>query len=56
MIFREKCDHDYEVIEHSNAIQYGIMNLPLRLCIVKCRKCNTKNQIWLDCKALEGDV
>ena len=40
--------HDWEVTERSNVLQQDGMGYPLRLCIVKCKKCGLTDQHWLD--------
>lgn len=43
-----KCQHRFEVVERSNALQQDSMGYPLRLCILKCSKCGKLEQQWLD--------
>ena len=43
-----KCKHRWEVVERSNALQQDSMGYPLRLCILKCSKCEKLEQQWLD--------
>lgn len=43
-----RCKHKWEVTERSNVLQLDGMGYPLRLCIVKCSKCDKSDQMWLD--------
>lgn len=44
---RKRCDHNYEIAERSNVIQYDDMGYPSRLFICKCTKCGKSNQRWI---------
>ena len=48
MLLRRTCNHDYKVIEKSNALQQDDMGYPLRLYICKCQKCGKTDQKWID--------
>ncbi len=48
MLFRKKCNHNWEVIEKSNVLQQDDMGYPLRLFVVKCKKCGAIEQQWID--------
>ena len=42
-------NHDYNrVVEKSNVLQLDDMGYPLRLFIVKCNKCESTTQMWID--------
>ena len=43
-----RCNHDWEIIEYSNCLQLDDMGYPLRLFIVKCRKCGKTDHHWID--------
>lgn len=43
-----KCRHDWEIAKRSNVLQLDEMGYPLRLCIVRCKKCGKSDQQWLD--------
>lgn len=40
--------HDWVVTDRSNVIQQDDMGYPLRLCILKCKRCGKYDQKWLD--------
>lgn len=42
------CKHDWYITEQSNILQQDEMGYPLRLVIVKCKKCGKTKQIWID--------
>ena len=46
--FSRFCNHDWVVTDTSNVIQADSMGYPLRLVIVKCKRCGKSKQIWLD--------
>lgn len=43
-----RCKHNWKIVERSNALQQDEMGYPLRLCIVKCSKCDSLKQTWID--------
>lgn len=43
-----RCNHDWHIIERSNALQLDEMGYPLRLFICKCSKCGKLDQQWID--------
>lgn len=45
---KQKCNHDYKIVEKSNILQLDDMGYPLMLCISKCCKCGKSKQIWID--------
>lgn len=45
-IFR--CNHDWNVDQRSNVLQFDGQGYPLRLFIVKCHKCGKYDQHWID--------
>lgn len=47
-LFKRKCDHEWEINQESNALQFDSYGYPLRLCIVKCSKCGKYDQQWID--------
>lgn len=48
MLFRHICEHDYKVVQRSNAIQLDDMGYPLRLFLCECTKCGKSIQQWID--------
>ena len=42
------CDHKWEIYETSNILQQDDMGYPLRLCIMKCPKCEKYEHMWID--------
>ena len=51
IIKKTKCHrkgHDWVVTDRSNVIQQDDMGYPLRLCILKCKRCGKSDQKWLD--------
>lgn len=43
-----ECKHKWIITNTSNTLQLDDMGYPLRLCIVKCRKCGKIEQQWID--------
>ena len=43
-----KCNHNWELTERSNVIQYDVFGYPLRMFIRKCDKCGKSEQVWID--------
>jgi hypothetical protein len=52
---KTKCEHDWHIVEKSNAIQLDSMGYPLRLFIRKCSKCGASDQQWLDVPVAEAN-
>ena len=43
-----ECNHKWEIMNRSNALQQDEMGYPLRLFICKCSKCGKYDQQWID--------
>ena len=54
-LFKRKCQHEFVVIEKSNAIQFDSKGYPLRLCVCRCQKCGYSDQIWIDVPKFEAN-
>ena len=48
--------HKWMLKERSNVVQFDSMGYPLRLCIIKCSKCNQSRQEWIDSNNCSTDV
>ena len=57
-IFRKlfKHEHNWQIKERSNVIQYDNMGYSLRLFLMKCSKCNQTRQEWIDSYVCNNDV
>lgn len=49
------CNHDWNIEQRSNVLQFDGQGYPLRLFVVKCRKCGKYDQHWIDVDISEAD-
>lgn len=54
--FNKLCNHDWEITQVSNVIQFDSMGYPLRLVIQECKKCGKSEQAWYDSTQKKDDV
>ena len=54
-LFKRNCNHKWERLERSNALVLDNMGYPLRLFLVRCKKCGKIDQHWIDVDEREAD-
>ena len=57
-IFRKlfKHEHNWQIKERSNVIQYDDMGYTLRLFLIECTKCHKTQHAWIDSHNSDTDV
>ena len=45
---KNKCSHEWVTSHRSNIVQLDEMGYPLRLFLLRCRKCGETDQQWID--------